>query len=436
VADLHLRQTIELFVDQQVFIDGVHGNEKVEEFSALTEVTSFEQRGDSLYGGETFFFPLFLDNGGQGSEVATPEGGSVSPVVGHMLHRMPFDVTVPVDAQIAGMLSVTVTVPDATVDILGPGWIHIRSLVQVDGLSPVGGYTAHCGAQEAIVPATVAYPTDVPVGDTEQQEPTVDVSLEWQQGQQGQQPTEATGSLDFADLLQPLTRAVADEVGADEPPAVSIDAVQEPESSLSEGGWKSQLEDADRALFGTYSPYRTGRSDQPPDETEPSETHQYHFEAVDLGVDPSESTDQVKTLKAEFEADAVRSNWPDAVTPPIAEPELDMHWQVQDTQIQRIQEEVAQERSATAAPSELMMSYTAVPEVEKTDWTAAQWFWNTLNIPSGEHNYTMKFRIVQFAETLDDIAAKYDTSPTVLLQVNPVAAGGIEVGTLLYIPTR
>ncbi|MCY0875073.1 MAG: hypothetical protein OWT28_02175 [Firmicutes bacterium] len=494
MADLHLRQTIELFVDQQVFMDVVHGNEQVDEFSALTEVTSFEQRGENLYLEGNILFTAYLQQVSSADDGSGAHEGEAQAAVQHITHRMPFDVTVPVDAQIAGMLSVAVTVPDSTVDILGPGWIHIRALVQVEGLSPDGGYTAHCGAQEAVVPAVPgilatedsAEPAeDHTAWEQYAQEAELQAAQQAEQGEETVVQNEHVWSEqtpDFAkqssplvvdDLLQPLGQRADAAPEAPFSPSKHFGQADEkspmePESSLSENGWKTQLAGADRALFGgTYHPYRTGRAaDEESAQPAPSEspmadeapTHHFHFESVDLEATapPVETPNtHVDEVKAEFEA--ARSEWQDAVlqpapepvipvplAPPPAQPVLDLNVDVNVQKVTVKHETVDPALVATASTTEtqslksgeVTMSYTAVPEAQTNEWTAAQWFWNTLNIPAGENTYKMKFRIVQEAETLEDIATHYATSATELLRVNPAAEAGLETGSLLYIPTR
>jgi len=282
----------------------------------------------------------------------------------------------------------------------------------------------------------------------------------------------------FDDLLQPLvsSRDAAPEVPfspSQHLAPATASSPSEPESSLSEGGWKKQLEGADRALFGSFSPYRTG---QAPEDKRPSEnssaakddamqkveraadeapTHHFHFEAIDL-AEPAPSgapSSHEEELKAEFES--ARSEWHDAVlqpaqepvtplplSPPPAKPVLDVSLNVAVQNVHVQHEDVSMPPASitpamdTAKTGEVTMSYSAVPDPENKTWTAAQWFWNTLNIPSAENAYTMRFRIVQEAETLDDIAAHYATTPSELLRVNPLAQAGLESGSLLYIPAR
>jgi len=434
VAEYSFRETIELFIDQQVFIDLVHGDEKVAEFSALTEVTSFEQRGDSLYLEGNILFTAYVEQSA-GPE-GEPSAGHSDAVVEHIAHRMPFDVTVPVDAQIAGMLSVSVQVPDATVDILGPGWIHIRALAQVQGLSPYGGYTAHCGAQEAVVPAQGALSaaltlSDAGLGDASAIEP------DGADQKAGSPDVKASSPLSLAELVAPSRRAQEQESGAQE---------QDPDAgeSLSEAGWKEQLAGADRALFGTFNPYRSGGPDaeaKPPSE---GEVAHFHFEAVDLEPDdPSvDAAAAVAKLKHEFEN--ARSEWHDAVLQPAPEaapvivpsptPVLDLNVNVNALHMAKTHE-IVEELEPTPT-GEVAMSYTAVPETQVNDWTAAQWFWNTLNIPAGESSYKMKFRIVHEEDTVDDLATRYQISQTDLLRANPSLEGGLIPGDLLFIPGR
>ena len=66
--------------------------------------------------------------------------------------------------------------------------------------------------------------------------------------------------------------------------------------------------------------------------------------------------------------------------------------------------------------------------------TAAQWFWKTLNVPRSDVRFTMKFRIVQTEESLEDIAQEYRMSTTELLRANPLTQQTLDPGTLLYIP--
>ncbi|MCY0901796.1 MAG: hypothetical protein OWU32_06345 [Firmicutes bacterium] len=440
MAEYSFRQTIELFIDQQVFIDLVHGDEKVAEFSALTEVTSFEQRGESLYLEGNILFTAYVEQ--SGGSAGEPAAEPPDAVVEHIAHRMPFDVTVPVDAQIAGMLSVTVQVPDATVDILGPGWIHIRALAQVQGLSPDGGYTAHCGAQEAVVPAQGALHAPVNVAHPSQgdaaaiQASEADLSVATPEF-----PMPAAAPLSFSELVAPSLRA-QERAQDDEAEAQEHDPAAG--ESLSEVGWKEQLAGADRALFGTFNPYRSGSQDAEAKPPLKEEVAHFHFEAVDLEprdpkADPSAA---IAKLKTEFEN--ARSEWHDAVLQPAPEPApvivptptpvVDLNVNVNAVHIAKTHEIV--EGSEPTPAGEVAMSYTAVPETQVNDWTAAQWFWNTLNIPAGESSYKMKFRIVHDEDTVDDLATRYQLSQTDLLRANPSMESGLIPGELLFIPGR
>ena len=80
-------------------------------------------------------------------------------------------------------------------------------------------------------------------------------------------------------------------------------------------------------------------------------------------------------------------------------------------------------------------SYTAVPD-QVEEMTAAEWFWKTLSIPVGETRYTLKYRIVQAEETLEEIAGFYHVQMTDLLMVNHLQSDYVTPGDILYIPLR
>ncbi|MHB1683719.1 MAG: hypothetical protein ACYCYO_12975, partial [Bacilli bacterium] len=271
MADRDSQSAIELFIDQQVFIDMVRGNEQVEEFAAHTEVTTFERRGSDLYLEGNILFTAYLDareqDAGTGWQEAQPEGVRQAEVE-HLQHRMPFDLSVPVAAESAGLFSVQVQVPEATVDVLGPGWLHIRAVLQVEGLPHNSGFAAHCGAQEVVVPGSLA---------------PADAQQRAGQSTEGEQTgaTPEQSPYDYSELLAPFSvtkpsaqpawdtfaptgqfpgqqyvESSAEAVEAVEAPA--RDAASQPadevESSLSESGWKLQLQGADRALHGVSHP--------------------------------------------------------------------------------------------------------------------------------------------------------------------------------------
>lgn len=392
MAESDWRKPIELYIDQQVFIDAVEGGESVQELSALTEVDSFEQRGEELYLEGHILFTAFL--GLHESEAGGP--GAIRQAQ----YRMPFDLSVPVAAQVPGTLNVTVEVPEAALDVLGPGWTHIRAVMKVDGLAGDGGYTVHCGAQEAEVAAA-----------RKSAEPDANV----EGGQESEQETE---------------------------PELAFAARQEAEESSPAQNWKTQLEEADRALSGAFSPFRTG---QPPAEPDAADVRQddaliasFHYEGLDLNT-PFATPDSPGD---EEQAENTRRDWDDVLfTPEVADYPVPAF----STQPVAPEDAVAPAEADESAPPEpavvsettrVQTSYTAVPE-SPVEMSAAQWFWKTLNVPDGETVATMKFRIVQEDETLDGIAQMYRLTVTELLRANRrTGEAAVAAGDLLYIPGR
>ncbi len=444
---------LELFVDQQVFVDAVRGNEQVEEFSALTEVTTLEQRGENLYLEGNMLFTAYLadDMPEQGDDHVNGE-----QAVEHLQHRMPFDISLPAAAQGPGLLSVSVHVPDATMDILGPGWIHLRAVLEFEGLQESGGYTAHCGAQEAIVPPKIveSFVVSDPGEATAVQEQVAseeDNVIEAQEipvieqaevseaflaqeavEVQENSPTKEESVLGEWALLAARSEQSAKEGEASEPSASSITT------------WQKDLLGADRALQGpqvfTLSPFRSGVAPENVQEStqlmrqeefferDLSDDLHFHFEHVNLPEEErkwttglgdstmlhaefsSSSHDNPKTLELEAKSESKRLL--QAIVAPIEPdvPFLDSESQVQATY--------------------------KVTEEEETTLTTAEWFWKSLNIPSGETNFMMKFRIVQPSETLEDIAQLYRINLDDLLRANPLTQEGLPMGSLLYIPVR
>ncbi|MHB1627809.1 MAG: hypothetical protein ACYCVB_05445 [Bacilli bacterium] len=604
MADRDNQQPIELFVDQQVFIDVVRGNEQVDEFAAHTEVTAFERRGSELYLEGNILFTAYLDAGAQrpkGGNQGVSADGQPQADVEHLQHRMPFDLSVPVPAQSTGMFSVQVQVPEATVDVLGPGWLHIRALLQVEGLPQDGGYAAHCGAQEVVVPASPDGMADVSAfdfwgaGQHAGSQSDGDQSALQPQSDGGEstddRPSGATEpeSYDYSDLLAPFsvaepsappardtfapTGSLADHQNA-EPPAQALDAARdsapaedgEAESSLSESGWKHELQGADRALHGVgrppletaapgnardaqtqaaeaeqartaaaaaqgqaqgqaqetmaetvqkaaqeaqrrsqagLPPFRTGRPPQQEsapgisaartpvdaDAADDGSPHlSYHFEHTRLdsaespdardadaadapGVDPGSwqagHTAHTQTGRGDADASA-RSPWEtddmipmppladvppgplraESPAPPLPPPPQQPKRPAPSTGVAHshpdtvdvaahVSVETHQETFETVAPVDpsgaMQMSYAAVPE-EQVEMSAAEWFWKTMDIPTGEATFTMKFRIVQIAETVEDIANYYNVGVAELMRANELSLDASVEGSLLYIP--
>ncbi|MHB1682411.1 MAG: hypothetical protein ACYCYO_06215, partial [Bacilli bacterium] len=435
-------------------------------------------------------------------------------------HRRPFDLSVPVAAESAGLFSVQVQVPEATVDVLGPGWLHIRAVLQVEGLPHNSGFAAHCGAQEVVVPGSLA-PAD------EQQRAGQSTEGEQTGATPEQSPYDYSELLAPFSVTKPSTQPAWDtfaptgqfpgqqsvESSAEAVEEAVRDAASQPadevESSLSESGWKLQLQGADRALHGVrhpqaetdapadaedvkgsaapaesladapadvrdakgssapadkaadnvsdkatekatdalqaeqrsaggFHPFRTG---QPPQPEQPESDPKFYVARAT--ADSASDDESSPHLSYHFEhthlEDSVKSPADImAASPAAAEPLPES--QRDSAKIEtttQVSVQAQQERGETVGVADraggTQMSYTAVPE-EPVELSAAQWFWKTMDIPAGEGSFTMKFRIVQVAETVEDIANYYNISVTELLRANEMSMDASIAGSLLYIP--
>lgn len=493
LAEQEARQAIELFIDQQVFMDAVHGNEQVEELSAHTEVTTFEYRGDDLFLEGNILFTAYLDNQVKMNNASSTQTNDVENVQ----HRMPFDLKVPVAFQPKGLLDVQVQIPDATIRILGPGWTNVQAFLVVEGLSPTGGYVAHFGAQEAKEPpqyvasqgtsVAQSLPADKKmtspfVAQVEEKVPEKEFSLsDWLK------PFEIT------ELSKPTSEKKEELIARSDKESQGQHIADLSDVDKSKEKWKMDLQGADRALSGEPSnsfdsdlvhkpahPFKTGQSPELDSKSSKSDVfsfsdetrtdHQsslhFHFENADV-----ESAEEVRAENHSDSAKAVFSrsegNVPETpevvVTPPVLTPQELVPTPVESTSpptapvAPQDKGEIAfsLEAEVTAVDvgkqkisgihaglsvqgdsdgkSPLQMSYTAVPE-EEVEMSAAEWFWKTMNIPAGDAKCTMKFRIVHDAETLEDISSLYHVSVADLMRVNDIALEGSIAGALLYIP--
>lgn len=467
---------IVLKVDQQVFTDVVHGDESIEEYSAPTEVVTFEQRGESFFLEGNILFSAFLREPEELS--ASVEASSIK----HMRHRMAFDLRVPVSGQSQTMLSVSVEMPEAELSVLGPGWVHVKGLLEIAGLDDCQGYVAHCGAQEILVPPRA----DVLAGDGEALS-----EFEFSKNTPPSKPLESNGAVpeqapEDAVLLrsdeEPLkpyemkdlsglayqawteqTHGLSSQLQASGEQGDEINGQSE---SLSELGWKTHLVEADRALFGTAAESAVEEQTrleptankeesaevamrkeeqneralaEPVDSRDETvELQTFHFESSDISTKQSinkesspvserSAIDQslfgsggvseaiVETHLSPFESNNVKPIDP---VFPIAEEHM---------------ERTEKKYAVPDGDGGPQMSYTAVPET-RVEMSAAEWFWKTLNIPAGESVYKMTFRIVRGKETLEEIAASYNLTVTQLLHANASLEQPIADGALLYIP--
>ncbi len=382
----------DLFLDQQVFMDAVHGNERIDQYSAYTEVTTFEQRGEQLFLEGNILISAYLER----EEMVAGEAQ-----VEHVEHRLPYEVMVPVYAQIPGMLSVKVQVPELEVEILGPGWLHLEALMLVEGLSAEGGAIVTCGAQE--------------------------FKFEPQQYEEA--------------MDEPVDEETMVETEA--PEAVRQEKVFESDDSFSEVGWKKQLQGADRAFHGSDD--SSAIDDVPLQAVDQVEwnhdTEQNEFMATRSVEDSAPQWDVPADFKEKADSQHSETMVPNETrtdlekeeqVPIFPEPEavVTEHRQESEMVLEMTKSLIVEEAETPQA------SYNAVPDQSEQMMTAAEWFWKTLSIPAGDSRYTLKYRIVQAEETLEEIAGYYHVQMTELLMVNHLPSDYVTPGDILYIPVR
>ncbi len=395
----------DLYLDQQVFMDSVRGNERIDQYSAYTEVTAFEQRGEDLRLEGHILVAAYL-------ELEGDDGDQVE----HVETRLPFEVTVPIYAQMPGMLNVKVQVPELELEILGPGWLHVKALLLVEGLSVEGGATVTCGAQE------------FHVGETAEDD---------------------TGAA--------LAEASTGEAAVPDPPHQWFES----DESLTESGWKVQLQGADRAFHGT-DPEPGGVSpadvveeesvsvwDVPADFTQRVESPlavrgdaPASGSAAGADVPPaSGSTADDASVAVDAPRAGASEHTESASAKELVDTRFDLAREEQVPMFPEAQGHIPAllelepfSPSSTGEPGTPSASYAALPE-QTEPMTAAEWFWRTLQIPDSETRYTLKYRIVQAEETLEEIAGFYHVQMTELMAVNQLQNTYASPGDILYIPS-
>ncbi|PWK15785.1 LysM peptidoglycan-binding domain-containing protein [Tumebacillus permanentifrigoris] len=172
MAESENKPSIRIHVDQQITIEGVRGQEEVEDATVATEITGFDVEDDLyvLRGALSFsgFFRQVEEEDGEAElpdafddrdVFAAGEELSDAPVL-PFHHRLPFLLQVPVTAQEvhqreSGSLYVNPKIGQWNVHVLGEETIHLRAELVLQGLSGQEGYVFRCGSQEeGVKPAT------------------------------------------------------------------------------------------------------------------------------------------------------------------------------------------------------------------------------------------------------------------------------------------
>ncbi|MCY0870091.1 MAG: LysM peptidoglycan-binding domain-containing protein [Firmicutes bacterium] len=485
------RDVMTLAIDQQAIVDGVTGQENVEEFTAVTEVTAFEQRGDQWYLEGNILFSAFLKS--QGRRVWADEAGpdvddEVSGAqLAQVQHRMPFDLTVPVQDRGAGPVGVAVVVPEAELTIVDPGMIGITGLLVIEGLPTHAGYIAHFGAQEQVRGPRPAEPGSERLRQAaDAVDPRAEGSPLWRPG--------ASDGVDGAGVVDaPAAPFVPRASSSADDPGKALSALDETMASPPMWPFKSgvapQLEQEDTVPS----------TDLAPDEYVGETTFAVEAMRTHVGEqaqEPDGSDGATRDAPCADESDAPNpaeraSGWPSSAfahlqgrweeessTPP-REPERqpadpastgaggdDTHDAValrgepvappapsgSETAPGDSESPVPHQHAPDAAPAAVesvpakrdaerpaagsmqpQAAYVPTPE-PPVEMSARQWFWSTLGIPDSDETYTLTFRIVQSADTVEEIAARYGTTVAELVSVNRLEQSEVMAGSVIRIP--
>jgi hypothetical protein len=447
VAEPDERDVMTLAIDQQVIVDGVTGQESVEEFTAVTEVTAFEQRGDQWYLEGNVLFSAFLRPRGQPDAVsgsaddAREESGETR--LSQVQHRMPFDLTVPVLERGAGPVGVAVVVPEAVLTIVDSGVIGITGVLVIEGLATRAGYIAHFGAQE-----------EVRGPRTERAAAGAGGSSVWRpatsRGAGGDDSLDTPGSPFVArgqDLQdQPPSTAQAPAAETSYQPVWPYKSGQAPQpESEPDSSWSPLLseEQSDDTTF-VVEAMRSQDVQQAPecDELDPPTARPLASDgATDAqGAEPTSQGWPVSGF-AHLHAAWDAGTESDAPSPPGAQVESAAPAAAEGTPeaLTMRGEPVApatpaREEPAAIGPTQApQASYVPVAE-PPVEMTAGQWFWSTLGIPDNDETYTLTFRIVQAADTVEEIAAHYGTTVAELVSVNRLEQSEVMAGSVIRIP--
>jgi hypothetical protein len=433
-----------LAIDQQVIVDGVTGQESVEEFTAVTEVTAFEQRGDQWYLEGNVLFSAFLRSRGQWDAVpgSTDDAREESDEtrLSQVQHRMPFDLTVPVLERAAGPVGVAVVVPEAVLTIVDSGVIGITGVLVIEGLATQAGYIAHFGAQE-----------EVRGRRTEQAASGTEASPVWRpdasRGAGRDDSLDAPGSpfvgrgQDFQD--RPSSTAQVPAARTSGRPVWPYKSGQAPQpESEPDSGWSPSIseEQSDDTTF-VVEALRSQDVLQAPecDDLDPTARSLAADDAKDAqGAEPTSQGWPISGF-AHLQTAWDAGTEPDAARPP--------GYEVQSTAPAPAAESTpvagtmrgepvapatpAREEATAIGPTQA--SYVPVTE-PPVEMTAGQWFWSTLGIPDNDETYTLTFRIVQAADTVEEIAAHYGTTVAELVSVNRLEQSEVMAGSVIRIP--
>jgi hypothetical protein len=154
VRDQKRQRTIQVRVDRQCEVPELKGTESLEDMTMATEITSFAREGDA-YVLQGFIEMIgFASSGERGWQDGwtEPEGFLFDAVTNEggfrrIEQRLPYELRVRADDQESEVLRVKTKLGSWDVHVLGPGLLHIRTDLIVEGLSG-SGYYFRCGEQE------------------------------------------------------------------------------------------------------------------------------------------------------------------------------------------------------------------------------------------------------------------------------------------------
>ncbi|KPV43219.1 LysM peptidoglycan-binding domain-containing protein [Alicyclobacillus ferrooxydans] len=426
---------IRLAVDQEVFIESVQQDHKVEDANVATEVTSFERAGDAYVLEGAIVFAAYLTKAEAG-----PDG---APYSKHVHHRMPFTLRVPTQFQPRGVVNVASRISDWQLDVISDGWLRVQAALSIVGLNGKHGYHFQCGAQEegdvlfgARVPAAeamdaaeVADDINASAADSEQ---LVEDSFELVRGD-GARDFESAPESKLDNLASQVSQArggVSEGQPGDEKPAANVSAAAQTDAVPEQPSVRDELVNLDKHV-------QTGL-----DETE----------GANLSLHQSEATPHAEAESSEFEFQHqvdLKKVPLRAEEPPSDETSAELQPAVQakdesfvasrgfsEDGFQATSGFIPTVRVGAQASDNEPDEETSPPENDQRSALVDTSLWSFVDFNAPDNYYTLRYVIVMDEESLGSVAERVGCSEGDLLRMNRINSDSVAAGQVLKAPGR
>ncbi|MBX6394949.1 MAG: LysM peptidoglycan-binding domain-containing protein [Alicyclobacillaceae bacterium] len=379
MRDQKRQRTIQVRVDRQCEVPDLKGTESLEDMTMATEITSFAREGDAyvLQGYIEMIGFASSGDGGWQDGWTQPEGFLFDAVTNEggfrrIEQRLPYELRVRADDQESEVLRVKAKLGAWDVHLLGPGLLHIRADLIVEGLSG-SGYYFRCGDQEeGVWPEAVRAESE-------------------RKGEAG----EETGE------LQGRKEADGDEVRGEDAPVGPNDDLPSFDFEAGHENWETPSAE-DTGMTAQESGWAVY-----PDLSRPAEGDEPSGSMFGMGTDSGHGlSDEHEEGSKEAAAEGTGAEVRDAGDTPSGESLLD------DDQVASTAVRAGRERPDAFAWSKLYAQGS-----EKT-------------------YATVTFRLVQEEESLRGIAEEYRVPVAELMRLNGLSQEVVHAGQWLVVPGR